>query len=105
MSGTHDSVDVAKHIRIYTTILVALLILTGVTVAAAQLHLSVQKAIILAMIIATIKGSLVCCYFMHLISEQKLIYWILVLAVAFFALLLWSPSWAIDGAIIYRPTV
>ena len=34
-------------------------------------------AIAVALFIATIKGSLVACYFMHLISEKKLIYVVL----------------------------
>jgi cytochrome c oxidase subunit IV len=38
-----------------------------------------------------VKGSLVACYFMHLISEKKLIYAVLVLTVAFFIALLFLP--------------
>ena len=41
--------------------------------------------------IATVKASLVACYFMHLISEKKLIYFVLVLTVAFFVALLLLP--------------
>jgi caa(3)-type oxidase subunit IV len=44
-----------------------------------------------ALLVATIKGSLVACYFMHLISEKKLIYAVLVLTVVFFAVLLALP--------------
>ena len=36
----------------------------------------------MALFVATIKGSLVACYFMHLISEKKLIYAVLVVTVA-----------------------
>ena len=36
-------------------------------------------AIAVALFVATIKGSLVACYFMHLISEKKLIYAVLAL--------------------------
>ena len=43
------------------------------------------------MFVATIKGSLVACYFMHLISEKKLILAVLVLTVAFFVPLLALP--------------
>ena len=45
------------------------------------LHLSVHLAIAVALLVATIKGSLVACYFMHLISERKLIYFVLALTV------------------------
>jgi len=45
----------------------------------------------IALIVATIKGSLVACYFMHLISEKKLIYAVLALTVVFFIALLALP--------------
>ncbi len=38
-------------------------------------------AVTVAILVATIKGSLVACYFMHLISEKKLIYAVLALTV------------------------
>ena len=65
--------------------------LTIVTVAIAYLHLPVAAAVAVALLVATIKGSLVACYFMHLISEKKLIYAVLVLTVVFFAVLLALP--------------
>ena len=69
----------------------ALAALTVVTVAVSYLHLSVGPAIALALFIATIKGSLVACFFMHLISERKLIYSVLILTVVFFAALMLLP--------------
>jgi caa(3)-type oxidase subunit IV len=45
----------------------------------------------LALFVATIKGGLVACYFMHLISEKKLIIAVLALTVAFFVPLLALP--------------
>ena len=44
-----------------------------------------------ALLVAIVKGSLVACYFMHLISEKKLIYAVLVLTVVFFVALLALP--------------
>jgi cytochrome c oxidase subunit 4 len=67
------------------------MVLTIVTVAVAYLHLPVGAAVAVALLVATIKGSLVACYFMHLISEKKLIYAVLVLTVVFFAVLLALP--------------
>ena len=46
----------------------------------------------MALLVATIKGGLVACYFMHLISEKKLIYAVLMLTVAFFVVLLALPT-------------
>ena len=83
--------DIDRHVRVYITVFVALMVLTIVTVAISRLHLSVPVAVTVALLVATIKGSLVACYFMHLISEKKLIYAVLVLTVVFFAALLALP--------------
>ena len=40
----------------------------------------------------TIKGSLVACYFMHLLSERKLIFIVLVMTVFFFVVLMLLPT-------------
>jgi hypothetical protein len=42
--------------------------------------------------VATVKGSLVACYFMHLISEKKLILAVLMLTTVFFVALLFLPA-------------
>jgi len=90
MAGDH-AVDIDKHVRIYITVFVALMILTIVTVAVSRFHLPVPLAVTVALIVAIIKGSLVACYFMHLISEKKLIYAVLALTVAFFIALMVLP--------------
>lgn len=83
--------DIKKHVRVYITVFVALAALTIVTVGISYLHLPTHWAILFALLVATIKGSLVACYFMHLISERKVIYWILIICALFFAVLLWAP--------------
>ena len=67
------------------------MVLTIVTVAISRLHLSTPLAVTVAILVATIKGTLVACYFMHLISEKKLIYAVLVLTAAFFVVLMVVP--------------
>jgi cytochrome c oxidase subunit 4 len=84
--------DIDRHVRVYITVFVALMVLTIVTVAISRLHLSVPVAVTIALAVATIKGSLVACYFMHLISEKKLIYAVLLLTAVFFAALLALPA-------------
>jgi len=84
-------VDIDKHVRIYVTVFVALMALTLITVGVSRLHLSTGPAIALALLIAAVKGSLVACYFMHLISEKKLILTVLVITVIFFAAVLLGP--------------
>jgi caa(3)-type oxidase subunit IV len=82
---------VRKEIRKYLTVFAALAGLTVVTVIISYLHLPTWQAIILALAVATVKGSLVAAFFMHLLSERKLIYAVLVLTVFFFGLMLWGP--------------
>ena len=93
MTSDHadHAVDIDKHVRVYITVFVSLMVLTGITVAVAQFHLPIHIAVTVALIVATIKGSLVACYFMHLISEKKLIYAVLGLTVVFFIALLALP--------------
>jgi len=91
MSHEHD-VDIDRHVRTYLLVFVSLMVLTVVTVAVSYLHLPIVPAIGLALLIATVKGSLVACYFMHLISERKLIYAVLILTVLFFFFVLLIPA-------------
>jgi cytochrome c oxidase subunit IV len=92
-AATNDhAADIDKHVRIYITVFVSLMVLTIVTVAIARVHLPLPLAITAALVVATIKASLVACYFMHLISEKKLIYAVLALTVAFFIVLLALPT-------------
>jgi cytochrome c oxidase subunit 4 len=91
-SITNDhAADIDRHVRIYITVFVALMALTIITVAISRFHLPVPIAVSVALLVATIKGSLVACYFMHLISEKKLIYAVLALTAAFFVALLALP--------------
>ncbi len=97
----HDghTADLKKHVRAYIFVFVSLMVLTLVTVGVSTLHLPVREAIVLALIIATIKGSLVACYFMHLISEKKLILGVMALTVVFFIVLLLIPMWTVHDVI------
>jgi len=83
--------DIKKHVRTYILVFVALMVLTIITVTVSYLHLETHEAITIALIIATIKGSLVASYFMHLISEKKLIYSVLILTAVFFVGLMFLP--------------
>jgi len=85
MVNTHD---VQKSVRIYLIVFAALTVLTALTVAVAYLNLTIVPAIIIALTIATIKGSLVVGYFMHLISEKKVIIYFLILTVIFLLVLM-----------------
>jgi cytochrome c oxidase subunit 4 len=97
-----ETQDIKKHVRKYVTVFVALLCLTFVTVAISRLHLAVPLAITVALVIAAIKGSLVASYFMHLVSEKKVIYLTLILTVVFFAVLMALPLFHHADPIINR---
>jgi cytochrome c oxidase subunit 4 len=91
MTSDHAAADIDRHVRVYITVFVALMALTIITVAISRFHLPVRIAVTVAMLVAIIKGSLVACYFMHLISEKKLIYAVLLLTLVFFVALLALP--------------
>jgi cytochrome c oxidase subunit 4 len=96
----HDNSPEAirKEMRRYLLVLGALAVLTLITVGISRLHLPTHEAIILALVVATVKASLVAAFFMHLISERKLIYGVLLFTVFFFGMLLWGPWHQRDNA-------
>jgi caa(3)-type oxidase subunit IV len=83
--------ELDQHIRACIGIFVGLLCLTLITVAVSYLDLSVPATISIALCIALVKGSMVVSFFMHLISEKKLIIWSLSLTVIFFFFLMVLP--------------
>src|SRR5215213_8755080 len=79
--GAHEHHDdpesIAREKRKYLIIFGMLGILTVVTVLANRLEVAKPVAIAIALAIALVKGSLVAAYFMHLISERRLVYAVL----------------------------
>ena len=97
MQGSDPAV-IKKAIRTYGIVGGLLLVFTVITVAVNQVHLAVPFAITVALIIATIKGSMVASIFMHLSHEKKWIYGALVLTVVFFIVLMMLPGLTVaDG--------
>ena len=97
MTSDHAA-DIDRHVRVYITVFVALMVLTVVTVAISYLHLPLAAAVTVALFVATVKGTLVAGYFMHLISEKKLIYAVLLVTGFFFIALLALPVFTVhDG--------
>ena len=88
----HSPEHIRKEMRVYLTVFIGLAVLTAVTVFACYgLKLPVHTAIIVALIIASVKGFLVAGFFMHLLSEKKVIYGVLILTVIFFIFLMTLP--------------
>ena len=91
MSNHAEEMD--RHVRGYLYVFGSLIVLTLLTVASSQyLELPIGPHIAVALLIATVKATLVACFFMHLISERKLIMAILGLTVFFFFMLLLLPT-------------
>ena len=94
-----DPAEVKKTIRAYMTVGAALLVFTGITVAANQVHLAVPVAITVALVIAIMKGSMVAAVFMHLSHEKKWIYGSLILTVIGFVILMTVPIFTVSDTI------
>ena len=102
MSEQHSHDDVKKHVRGYLYVFGALLIGTVLTVWASYIHFGAKDSdtmnIVVALIIACTKAFLVAGYFMHLISEKKLIYSILAFTGFFAAGLMYLTIWSMEPA-------
>ena len=89
-----DAHDVRKDIRRYLIIGGALIVGTVLTVAMYYVHIpSVPATIAIALFIATVKGALVAGFFMHLISERKAVYAVLLATVFFLASMMYLILW------------
>ena len=74
------------HVRRYLYVFYALLFGTLITVGASYIPFGNREVNIgVALLIAISKATLVACYFMHLISERKMIYAIMGFTAVFFA--------------------
>ena len=94
-----DPAEMKKHLRSYWMIGAALYVFTIITVAVNQVHLAVPLAITVALIVATIKGSMVASVFMHLSNEKKWIYGALILTVIGFIVLMSVPYLTVSDGI------
>jgi cytochrome c oxidase subunit 4 len=95
----HSVDDVRKSVRTYLMIFGALMVLTIITVGVSYVHLPLALAVTVALVVATIKGSLVAMYFMHLLHERKVIYWVLMLTVIFFIFLMFVPLFTVSDKV------
>jgi cytochrome c oxidase subunit IV len=96
-----DAESIRKQTRAYIGVFVALMVLTVLTVAVSYFHMPVVLAVVVALAIASFKGSLVAGVFMHLNHERKVIYWVLFITVLFFIMLMAIPSlWQWDLRVV-----
>src|SRR5215469_6365496 len=82
---SHSPDHFSHHVRRYLFVFYALLFGTVITVLASYIPWGNREINIgVALFIAICKASLVACYFMHLISERKMIYGVLAFTAFFF---------------------
>src|ERR1041385_7031611 len=71
----HTPEEIRKEMKVYLAVFGGLSVLTALTVYACYgLRMPPHKAIAIALAIAATKGFLVAGFFMHLLSERKVIY-------------------------------
>ena len=89
--------DIREEVRVYLTVFIALACLTVVTVAISYVGMPTALAICMAMVVASVKAGLVAGFFMHLVTEKRVIIWLLVLSAAFLLFLVFLPLWTESG--------
>jgi len=87
----HHAEHIKKEVRVYLMVFAALAVLTIATVLVSWFHLNVVMAVLVALLIAGIKGTLVASFFMHLVSERTAIYALLLLTAIFLLALIFLP--------------
>ena len=96
MSEPPEHPAAAHSVRGYLIVYAALIAGTILTVWASFIRFPSREInIAVALLIAVTKGSLVAAYFMHLISERKMIYSVLTCTAFFFAGLMTLTLWAL----------
>ncbi len=89
---TDAHADVSKHAKIYLLVFVLLLAGTVLTVAASRVDFHGQWNVVIAVLIAAFKASLVAAIFMHLRWEKgPSVWWLLCLCAVFLLALLLLP--------------
>lgn len=105
-TAAHDDHNSPEHIaretRVYLMVFASLGVLTLMTVGVVYwFHVPEKYAIAVALTIATIKGFLVAGFFMHLMSEKRLIYSVLALTAIFFIVLMLLPLGTMHSRMAY----
>ena len=87
MSSHDDSIDHIVPAKVFVTVWLVLLCLTAITVGAASLHME-KWSRFTAMLIASVKASLVVLYFMHVRYEKKIMPIIILVTIGTFGVFL-----------------
>jgi len=96
MSDHHSPEQFSQHVKRYLFVFYALLFGTLITVGASYIpfgHHAINIGV--ALLIACGKAFLVAGYFMHLVSERKMIYGIMIFTAFFFIGLMFLTIWSV----------
>jgi cytochrome c oxidase subunit 4 len=94
----HEIEHIRGHIKVYVLIFAMLILGTIVTVAISYKDFGAPWInITIGLIIATIKASLVAGWFMHLVSERRMVHSILVVCGFMFAVLVFLFVWTMSS--------
>jgi len=84
-----DLADVRRHVRQHSIIAVGIALGTGLTLITSQHNFGSSALNVgLTIAVACVQGFLVAGFFMHLLSEKKLIYSFLIFTAVFFAVMM-----------------
>ena len=107
MSDSEHSVNLKSYIRLCVMVFIAVLITTSLMIWASFLppHYSWTEKVSIILCIATANAFLVAGYLMHLLTEKKLIYTVLMFTVFFaiglFGLTLWAMTDFPTGTVVH----
>lgn len=89
--------DIGKHIKLYIGVFIALAVFTVITVLASTVEAGIATHVVVALVIACIKGGLVAAIFMHLKWEKTAVLWgVFALCAIFFVVLMAVPSLTVN---------
>ena len=110
MSAEHTAEHVQRQVRTYFIVFLSLLVLTVVTVAVSRLDLAVGAGVVVALIVAGLKGTLVAGIFMHLFSDKfPFVFKVLIFSAVFFVVMIalfvfgYFDSFASERATVAAP--
>jgi cytochrome c oxidase subunit IV len=91
----HSPEEIKKHMKLYLAVFAGLLVGTLLTVWLYFIYfVDFWKTVAVALLVATVKATLVAAFFMHLSNEKKTIYRFLLVTVFFFAGMMGLTLWA-----------
>jgi len=112
MAAEHSVEHLQQQVRVYFIVFISLMVLTVVTVAVSRLHLPVGPAIAVALVVASVKGTLVAGIFMHLFHDKfPFIFKVLIFSAIFFIVMIalfmfgYFDTFASERAILEAPSL